>query len=141
MDSMTDDAWDALVAPKAGEENFIPRPMGRDVSPGGCFVCGSTNAHFFTNFASYVEDRDSGARVVAMFGDVTVDARGRPVSRGAWLDWRPREPDYLQVKVGACEAHTHALEWLRVATSMNCRIDAERVAAARSIPQGPRRIP
>lgn len=84
--------------PEGGGEFFGSRGIGLDTTP-GCFVCGGKkNLHH--NIAAFVQGRAAGKRVVAMF------------RKGAWLDWRPYEPDRVQVKIGACEKHLLNLELL-----------------------------
>ena len=49
---------------------------------------------------------------------------------GAMLDYREHEPDYVQVKVGACDQHLPALQLLHEACREDRRITAERIASA-----------
>lgn len=92
------------IRPEAGGEFFSSRGIGLDVTP-GCFVCGGTQG-MRSNIAAFVRCKDSGKRVVEMFG-----------GKGARLDYREYEPDYVQVKVGACDAHVSCLENLHHITS------------------------
>lgn len=64
----------------------------------GCYVCGSENQS--TNMAAYVRCKESGQRIVLL------------LKQGAKLDWRKWEPDYVQVKVGACNIHVECLNKL-----------------------------
>ena len=78
--------------PAGGGEFFKSRGIGVDMCT--CFVC--TNKKLPTtmnNIAAFVQCRKAGERVVALF------------QRGARLDYREREPDYVQVKIGACDKH------------------------------------
>lgn len=84
--------------PEGGGEFFASRGIGLDTTP-GCFVCGGSEG-LRSNIAAFVECKRAGERVVAMF------------SQGARLDCRDLEPDYVQVKVGACPAHLANLEQL-----------------------------
>ena len=52
------------------------------------------------NIAAFVASKDAGERIVAMF------------ERGAWLDYREYEPNWIQVKIGACDKHKQNLELL-----------------------------
>lgn len=79
------------TAPDGGGEFFRSRGIGTDVTP-GCFVCGG-NKGAYNNIAAFVQCKEAGERVVAMF------------PQGAWLDYRESEPDRVQVKIGACDAH------------------------------------
>ncbi len=45
------------------------------------------------NIAAFVTSKEEGEEVVRWFGD------------GAYLDFRPSEPNWIQVKIGACEKH------------------------------------
>lgn len=98
--------------PPQGGEYFGSRGPGVDRAP-GCFVCPRAenpptkreDMEMFHNIAAFVVTKEAGERVVAMFG------------RGAWLDYRERTPDRIQVKVGACETHLRNLEALHSVTS------------------------
>ncbi len=103
--------------PALGGELFSPRGLGTDWSP-GCFVCGGA-AGPYANVAAFVECRVAGERVVAMF------PRG-----GAWLDYREREPDRVQVKVGACAAHAGSLRALMRVTAAEQRVTVAMVRGA-----------
>ena len=82
--------------PDGGGEFFRSRGIGLDMTP-GCFVCGG-GERMYSNIAAFVQCKESGERVVAMF------------RQGARLDYREHEPDYVQVKVGACKEHLHCLQ-------------------------------
>lgn len=66
-----------------------------------CFVCGGSD-ELRENISGYVSGRMAGERVVKMFGG----------PERAWLDFRTYEPEYVQVKVGACEKHAENLRLL-----------------------------
>ena len=83
-------------------ENFRPRGIGIAGSP-GCFVCGG-ELELMTNMAAFVDSKESGERIVKMF------------KTGAYLDYRDYEPNWIQVKVGACEKHTPNLKALQFFT-------------------------
>jgi hypothetical protein len=82
---------------------FRPRGIGLDMCP-GCFVCGTQYrdgdlAHtYLNNIAAFVASKEEGEQIVQWF-----DGKAR-------LDFREREPDWIQVKVGACDDHKHTLE-------------------------------
>jgi len=77
--------------PDCGGEFFRSRGIGLDITP-GCFVCGG-DKRLLNNIAAFVQCKEAGVRVVNMF------------QQGARLDYRDFEPDRVQVKVGACNAH------------------------------------
>lgn len=84
--------------PETGGEFFKSRGTGRD-NTSGCFVCGGDKGPH-RNIAAFVQCKESGERVEAMF------------KTGARLDYREHEPDYVQVKIGACDRHVDNLEKL-----------------------------
>lgn len=92
----------ATPAPGSPAEWFKSRGIGNDNTP-GCFICGGPDG-LRNNIAAFVPSKESGERVVAMFG------------AGARLDYREHEPNWIQVKVGACDAHRDQLEDLHLAT-------------------------
>ncbi len=102
--------------PEGGGEFFHPRGLGKDWTP-GCFVCGGPR-DLYDNVAAFVQCREAGDRVVAMF------------ERGARLDYREHEPDRVQVKVGACAAHAGSLRALMRATAAEQRVTAAMVRDA-----------
>jgi hypothetical protein len=91
--------------PEQGGEHFNSRGLGLDITS-GCFVCGGIE-DMYSNIAAYVQNKQAGERVVAMF------------QHGAWLDYRNFEPDYVQVKIGACDHHRANLELLDKLTHEN----------------------
>ncbi len=105
--------------PDDGGEFFSSRGIGFDQTP-GCFVCGGTDG-LRHNIAAFVQCKAAGERVVAMF------------AHGARLDYREHEPDRVQVKVGACDAHKTRLEHLHALTrDANGVITDAMVAQARA---------
>lgn len=94
---------------------FNSRGLGSDQVP-GCFVCGAkyrdaeaTEKQYICmpNISAYVETQASGNMIVSWFGNL------------AWLDYRPSEPNYIQVKVGACSEHVPLLQKLHDLTSVH----------------------
>ena len=86
--------------PISGGEYFRSRGIGSD-RIATCFVCGcNISENYAANISAFVECKEAGERVVAMFA-------GR-----ARLDFREREPDRVQVKVGACQKHQGNLDRL-----------------------------
>lgn len=83
---------------------FAPRGIGLDVCP-GCFVCMATKRaegknDYLHNIAAFVESKPDGEKIVEWFS-------GR-----ARLDYREREPNWIQLKVGACDLHHINLQQL-----------------------------
>jgi hypothetical protein len=74
------------------------RGMGKDCTP-GCFVCGGQQG-LHNNISMFVRSREDGEAVTALF------------KTGARLDFRDYEPDWIQVKVGACDSHVENLKLL-----------------------------
>ena len=103
--------------PEGGGEFFGSRGLGTDVTP-GCFVCGGSEG-YHTNVAGFVQCKEAGERVVAMFG-----------GKGAWLDYRERYPNRIQAKVGACKAHVPNLEKLHASVREDGILTEERLKAA-----------
>lgn len=85
--------------PETGGEHFGSRGLGLDVTP-ACFVCCFPEDLVRDNISAFVSCKAAGERVVQMF------------RWGARLDYREREPDRVQVKVGACKLHVPNLEQL-----------------------------
>lgn len=77
--------------PAGDGEFFASRGIGLETTP-GCFVCGG-KSRLLNNIAAFVRTKEAGERVVTMF------------QTGAKLDYRDFEPDRVQIKVGACDAH------------------------------------
>ena len=75
-----------------------PRGLGTDHTP-GCFICGGSEG-LHSNFAAFVGTRMEGETAVQI------------IERGARLDYREREPNWIQVKIGACKEHVDKLEIL-----------------------------
>lgn len=86
-------------------ESFSPRAIGRN-----WLACFAGHQEDFSgvqsDMASFVNDKVSGERVVAMFGELGYVAK---------LDFRPFEPGWVQVKLGACDEHAPRLERLQEA--------------------------
>jgi hypothetical protein len=89
-----------------------------------CFVTGKPEdvacEDLKDNISGFVESKAAGKRVVALFDGL------------ARLDWRPREPNWIQVKVGAVADRLPALERLYDLVRANGGVlTREIVAAAR----------
>lgn len=102
--------------PEEGGEFFHARGIGLDNTP-GCFVCGGPDG-LRNNIAAFVQGKTAGERIVAMF----VAHYG-----GACLDYRDYEPDWVQVKIGACDDHLGQLKQLCELTA-DGRITCERIS-------------
>jgi len=81
---------------KLGGEFFNVRGIGSDSTP-GCFVCGGETG-MNSNISGFVKSKESGETIINMF------------KSGARLDFREREPNWIQVKIGACKEHHSLLE-------------------------------
>ena len=106
--------------PEGGGEFFSPRGIGLDDCT--CFICGAHDRDgqghtLLSNIAAFVKCKAAGERVVEMF------------QQGARLDYRDFEPDYVQVKVGACNTHLLNLEKLLELTRDGV-ITTEKIASA-----------
>jgi len=101
---------------------FRPRGIGTD-SCAGCFVCGTgkigAGYEILDNVAAFVASKEEGEEIVSWF----FDGRAR-------LDYRPSEPNWIQVKVGACKKHVPNLEQLYNASSVYGRLRKKDVADA-----------
>ncbi len=88
---------------------FNPRGIGLDVCP-CCFVCMATKRaegknNYLHNIAAFVESKPDGEKIVEWFTSL------------ARLDYREREPNWIQLKVGACDLHLSNLKELERLTS------------------------
>jgi hypothetical protein len=84
--------------PDGGGEFFHSRGIGSEWNL-CCFVCGHKES-LLSNISAFTQCKASGERIVGMFQD------------RAYLDYREYEPDYVQVKIGACKQHEKNLEKL-----------------------------
>jgi len=76
------------------------------------------------NISGFVGFKESGERVVAMFGELG----------GAWLDYREYEPTWIQVKILCCKEQVHCLEKLHELTrAAGKKITPEMIAEARAL--------
>ncbi len=106
------------------EEKFYSRGIGKEWKL-ACFVTGTSlesEDELKSNIAAFVESREAGQRVVDMFSGL------------ARLDYRPSEPNWIQVKIGAAKGHEEALETLhRLVRENDNVISPELIAEARSV--------
>lgn len=84
---------------------FDPRGIGMDECP-CCFVC-KQHGGLMDNIAAFVKSKEDGEKIVAWF------------EHCARLDYRPSEPNWIQVKVGTCKEYLPALEHLGKLTSVH----------------------
>lgn len=84
---------------------FNSRGLGLDTCP-GCFVCGGETA-MLTNISSFVRSKEDGEEIVSWF------------EHGAYLDYRENEPNWIQVKIGACTAHRENINRLNESNPMH----------------------
>jgi uncharacterized Fe-S cluster-containing MiaB family protein len=84
---------------------WVCRGVGMEWTP-GCFICGydklseKSGTELHANVSAFVSSKKEGKELVTLFG------------KGTYLDYRPREPNWIQVKVGACKAHKKNLNLL-----------------------------
>lgn len=102
-------------------EFFRSRGLGFDYKL-KCFCCGETAQGVLHNISGIVQCKDSGERIVEMLGDK---------KEGVFLDYRERMPDYVQVKIGACEQHKSNLEKLHYSVDDGI-ITEEKIKAAQA---------
>ena len=114
----------ATEAPTSKGEYFGVRfdgAIGLDMTP-GCFVCGEgvDSKNYHKNISGFVTSKESGERVVGMF------------EHGARLDYREREPNWIQVKIGSCDTHAENLSNMAQLIMIGRRITPEIVAQAKA---------
>ncbi len=75
---------------------YAPRGIG--TSGLECFVCGGYNSsdHIQSDMSAFVRTKEDGAFMAAL-----IEAAGYH----AFLDYRPKEPTWIQLKMGACDLH------------------------------------
>lgn len=94
------------------------RGLGTDNTP-GCFVCGGEPGPH-SNISMFVGSKEDGEDIVVFF------------KTGARLDYRASEPNWIQVKIGACEQHLDNLKSLsRSIGTYPYRITAPMIESAR----------
>jgi hypothetical protein len=100
--------------------HFMSRGIGLERI--ACFVCGDDDGHSLnSNIAAFVDGRPGGEAVVALFTELGC---------AAVLDFRPSEPTWVQVKVGACPDHAANLIALNAAVTETTTIDAAAITGA-----------
>ena len=93
--------------------NYTPRGIGLNALP--CYICcDREETSLKRDMAAFVDNRDSGEEVVGLFAQAGCCAK---------LDYRPSEPSWVQVKVGACPKHEANLERLYELTKVSRTID------------------
>jgi hypothetical protein len=100
------------------EENYSPRGIGSNRLP--CYICnqgGKDKIQF--DMSAFVSDKSAGEQVVAMYEELGLHAK---------LDFRPYEPKWVQVKVGACGKHLPNLEKLTKLCSEDKKINPAKIA-------------
>ena len=98
---------------------FSPRGIGSDHTP-GCFCCGG-DPGLYSNISGFVGSKEDGEKVAAMF------------EHGARLDYRDYEPNWIQVKIGACKEHLPNLEKLCSLTACENVITPKKIKTAREL--------
>lgn len=114
---------------RGGSLKFRSRGIGLDVCP-GCFICGAEYRNpeadkmgngYLCNISGFVESKVDGEEIVEWF-----DGRAR-------LDYRPSEPNWIQVKIGACDKHLPNLQKLHDLTAIHNVIRRADIADAREL--------
>lgn len=114
---------------------FSPRGIGLDLCP-CCFICGSERRnpeanHYLHNISAFVASKEEGEKIVHWFSEFY--GSGADAHNGARLDFRANEPNWIQLKVGACDKHLPYLEMLYKKTNqygLIREIDISEVRAA-----------
>ncbi|MBS0251489.1 MAG: hypothetical protein JSR78_10560 [Proteobacteria bacterium] len=99
-------------------ESWKVRGIGSDYNL-KCFVTGEER-DLMPNISGFVRSKEAGERVVAMF-----DGRAR-------LDFRPSEPNWIQVKVGALPEHMPALQDLYRYAAISGQVSPKAIEAAKT---------
>ena len=88
----------------AGTYTYRPRGTGLNWIP--CFICGSLPADgkCQTDMAAFVANREDGLAICKLYTKAGLTAT---------LDYRDFEPNWVQVKVGACTQHEANLTLLQ----------------------------
>lgn len=87
-----------LYIQERGDLPIHTRGIGKDWIP--CFVCGGSGKNGLNdNIAAFVNSREDGRAIMRAF-------------RYGKLDWRPTEPNWIQIKLGGCHAHQKHLATL-----------------------------
>lgn len=100
-----------------GGEPLTYQSRGKGANWYDCSFCGTKGSGngVQTDMAAFVDGKQGGEAVVALFGNFGVKAN---------LDFRPHEPTWVQVKLGACEDHVEILDKIMEHTLFGS-IDAE----------------
>ena len=100
------------------EEEYRPRGIGCNWLP--CYICNQRGKDKVqSDMAAFVNDKEAGERVVVMYEELGLHAK---------LDFRPYEPMWVQIKVGACDKHLPNLEKLTETCSKDNKISPLKIA-------------
>jgi len=89
-----------------------------------CFICGKEGLNGYNhNISMFVDSKEEGQQVVMMFNN--------EYGRGARLDYRANEPDWIQVKVGACDEHMNRLNLLDNLITTDNNISTAKIGLAK----------
>ncbi len=111
------------------QEKFFSRGIGKEWEL-PCFVTGAppeSEWDMKQTLSAFVESRESGERIVRMFNGL------------ARVDYRPRDPDWVEVKVAALPEHIEALKTLHRLTRVGKTITPEIIAQAKQASLQPKR--
>jgi hypothetical protein len=93
-----------------------PRAIGLNFNP--CFVCGGGDpSKARADFAAFVKCREDGLEICNLFLEQNL--------HGPKLDYRPKEPSWIQVKFCTCPDHVPLLRAMHVALCEELAISAE----------------
>lgn len=93
---------------------FKSRDCGLDCNFKNCYACGcSLEKYANHNLSGFVESKEQGESAVKLFREGS-----------AWLDYREREPNWIQVKIGACEDCKDCLNSLNKLTRVTSTINS-----------------
>jgi len=100
--------------------NYHMEARGLGSGSGSCLVCGHAVGNG-TNFASFVSSKEIGEAIVNLFDTIGVNC---------YLDFRPSEPGWIQIKIVGCRDHTD--EVVKLFNKVNAKnfIDAEMIVTA-----------
>ena len=92
-----------------------------------CFVCETKHRskgsnEYLNNISAFVQSKEEGEEIVSWF------------TQGAKLDFRPSEPEWIQVKIGACDNHLPNLQSLHDVTSVHGVIRKAAISNAIMLP-------
>ena len=104
-----------------GQQHIFFRSRGIGVDKCNCFVCEKHGPRYNNNISGFVKTKEDGLKIVNMF------------DFGAHLDYREYEPDWIQVKIGACDKHLDNLKKLDELVSVHNVIRKNMIEKAKNL--------